>query len=58
MNAKEIYYYFRIYQHFLIENKLEDDSETITAQDLIEYVDNHIDKEDFERLYSYCLEAY
>lgn len=58
MNAKQVYYYFRIYQHFLQENNLVDDSDGITVADLIDYVDNHISEEDRKRLMKFCVTAY
>ena len=56
--AKEVYYNYRIYQHFLIENNLDDDSNSISVEDLMEYIENHIDEDDKKRLSEFCLQAY
>lgn len=49
-NARKTYYDWRIYQAFLLENDLYDDSDSITVHDLEEFVTYHIDKEDYDRL--------
>lgn len=56
--AKTVYLYFRVYQHWLIENHLDDDSSSILAKDLIDFVDNQIEEEDRERIIGFCKEAY
>lgn len=48
MNARKIARYFLIYKEYLLDNNLEDDSKTITAKDLIFFVDNNIDPDDLE----------
>lgn len=58
MNAKKVYYYFRIYQHFLEENHLTDDSNSITVDDLINFVEDVISEEDQKRLMKFVVEAY
>lgn len=58
MQAKTIYYYYRIYQHFLMENGLQDDSDTITVKDLVIFCEKQISSRDFDRLLELCLEAY
>lgn len=57
-NARTVYYYFRVYQHFLQENNIEDDSKTITVKDLMDYVENHISEEDKIRILNFSTEAY
>lgn len=58
MTAKEVYYNYRIYQHYLIENHLVDDSNSITVKELQSYIKDCIDIESYERLKSFCLNAY
>lgn len=58
MTAKENYYNWRMYQEWLRENELEDDSDTITTEALKDYVDNQIPSEDRERIMEFVLEAY
>ncbi len=48
MKAILIANYLQVYKLHLINNNLEDDSNTIHIQDLIDYVDNQIDPEDRE----------
>ena len=43
--AEEVYYNFRLYQHFLIDNSLDDDSDQITVENLMDYVKNQIPDE-------------
>jgi len=56
--AEKIYLYFRVYQHHLINNNLPDDSDTITVDDLVEYVEKEISDEDRKELIEFCKEAY
>ncbi len=48
--AADVYLMFRVYQHYLQENNLNNDSETITVGDLIDFCDNQITNEDYERI--------
>lgn len=57
-NAKSVYYAYRIYQHFLLDNNLPDDSETITVDELMKYVKENISEEDFWTLREFCLRKY
>jgi hypothetical protein len=43
MNAKQIYLYFLIYRECILDNELTDDSDEITVEDLVDYVENFID---------------
>lgn len=54
----KIYYYFRVYQHFLINDKLDDDSDTISVDDLVEFVKNHINEDERNELLTFCKQAY
>lgn len=56
--AKNIYYAYRIYQHYLLNNGLDDDSNAITSTDLINFVTQQIEEDDFIDLYNFCIEAY
>lgn len=56
--AKKNYYDWRVYQEFLRENNIDDDSDTITVEDLQDYIQNHIPEDDYNRLLSFCQEAY
>lgn len=49
-NAKQVYRNFIIYNHYLIENNLENDSKTISVSALMDFVENEIDDEDKERI--------
>ena len=48
--AKNIVLYYHIYREFLWENNLDNDSNGITVDELIDYVDNQIDVDDRLRL--------
>ncbi len=56
--AQKVYLYFRVYQHYLIAHKLEDDSSQITVNDLVDFVDHQIDEEERVELIKFCIEAY
>ena len=58
ISAKKVYYDWRVYQEFILENGLEDDSDGITVQDLNEYIINNIDEETYQELLDYCLKTY
>lgn len=57
-NARQVYLNYRIYQHFLRDNNLPDDSDEITVKDLMNFCENHIDKEQYEIYVEFCKEAY
>lgn len=46
MKAKHIFRYYLIYREHLLASQLEDDSDTITVENLVEFVDNNISDED------------
>ena len=46
IKASKVENYLQVYRLHIINAKLEDDSETVSVDDLINYVDNHIDQED------------
>lgn len=58
LKAKQVYYSWRVYQHFLLENGLDDDSEDILVKDLINFIDNQIPQDDKNRLFTLILEMY
>ena len=49
MKVKQIQLYAKIYQRYLIENLLDDDSDSLSIKKLIDFVENFINKEDKER---------
>lgn len=56
--AYKIYKYWLIYREWLIENNLDDDTEFINIDSLIQFVEKQISKEDAERIWAFCQEAY
>lgn len=42
MNAKKIHRYFEIYREYILDNNLEDDSDLITIDSLIAFVEDEI----------------
>lgn len=58
LRAKKVYYDFKVYQHFLRENDIEDDSEHVSVDDMNKYIKNEIPEEDYKRLLQFCLESY
>lgn len=58
ITAKKAYYDWRVYQEFILENDLEDDSDDITVEDLNEYILNNVDDETYQSLLNYCLKTY
>jgi hypothetical protein len=48
--AKVIYRYYLIYREYLLENSISDDSNSITTEDLLNFVQNNINFEDRLRL--------
>lgn len=46
MIAKTIWRYYSIYRQHLMNNKLKDDSSTISVAELVDFVENHITDED------------
>ena len=58
LTAKESYYNWRVYQQFLKDNNMQDDSDTITVQDLQEFIKNCIPEDVYIELLKVCIEAY
>lgn len=56
--AKNVYLYFRVYQHYLMNHNLDDDSNSIDVDSLMDFVENQIDEEEREELKKFCEEAY
>lgn len=48
INAKKIYDYFQIYRMYLQDNLLDDDSSSLSVEDLIEFIEEYISPEDLE----------
>ena len=44
--AKNIWRYYSIYRQHLMNNKLKDDSSTISIDELVDFVENNITDED------------
>lgn len=58
ISAKKAYYDWRVYQHFLKDLNLQDDSSSITVEDLNAYIANNIDEDTYKELLDYCLKTY
>lgn len=58
LTAKQAYYDWRVYQHFLKDLNLQDDSSSITVGDLQEFIKNCIPEEEYEELLKLCIEMY
>lgn len=56
--AQQVYLYFRVYQHYLHNHNLEDDSDSITVDELVSFVETQIEEEQREELFSFCQRAY
>ena len=48
--AKKVVLYYQIYKAYLLDNNLDDDSNSITVPSLMYFVDQMINPEDFKRL--------
>ncbi len=48
--AYEVYLAFRVYEYFLAENNLEDDSEKVSVKDVLDFVENQIGEEETMRI--------
>jgi len=57
-NARKVYYYWRMYQHFLLDNNLEDDSQHITVDDLVKYIEENLSVDERNHLWDVVLEMY
>ena len=49
MKVKQIQLYAKIYQCYLVENLLDNDFDSLSVKDLIDFVENFISEEDRER---------
>jgi hypothetical protein len=57
-SARTIYYDYKVYREFLMNHGLDDDSNSITAEDLEDFVHNHIDEEEYVGLLKFCHSHY
>lgn len=48
--AKKVVLYYQIYKAYLLDNNLDDDSNSITVPSLMYFVDQMINPEEFKRL--------
>ena len=49
INAKKIYDYFQIYRMYLQDNLLDDDSSSLSVEDLVEFIEEYMAPEDLEK---------
>jgi len=56
--AIDVYYSYRLYQHFLRDNHLEDDSDEVTVSSLMDYVKHSIPDDYKKEMGDFIEEAY